>query len=111
MTDCVTEEARPTFYLVFLQVTLLTGAHLPHPPGPAGGGVVAVLGPGLLREPAGLALLLQGTFPLLVGPVVLVGCEGVGSDGDHRDSLIRLRLLLLGPAGEQGGWLLQFSKI
>ena len=92
MTDCVTEEARPTFYLVFLQVTLLTGAHLPHPPGPAGGGVVAVLGLGLLREPAGLlqVAFLPGVWSALLGH----GVRGYRDDGD---SLLRLRLL--GPAG------------
>ena len=82
---------RPTFYLIFLQVALVTGS-LPAPPRPA---VVSLLG--LIREPAG-RLLLQRTFPLLLRPG-LVG-DGVGSYRYYSYSLIRLGLLgLLAPAG------------
>ena len=75
------------FYLIFLQVTLVTPS-LPGPPRPAGGGVVAVLS---LAAAAGL----QAAFLLLVRPGW--GSHGVRSYRDDSDSLLRLRLLA--PAG------------
>ena len=90
------------FYLVFLQVALVTPS-LPGPPRPAGGGVVAVLGLGLLREPAGLlqVAFLPGVWSALLGH----GVRGYRDDGD---SLLRLRLLA--PA-ERNNIFLQFSKL